>query len=247
MKLSLTAALPLIAAVIATPAVAGTENFTTNSGTVTSTVGGTSNGNSAKFTSSGGTDHVIMTAYQINQTTNAVNTAELGLYSPGVGDVGLGDQNGANGYHQIDNAYGYTDFVELVFDHAVSLTSIGITSFALGSNTTYDNDLSYQALTGSYSPGNALGAWTNFSNPGGSVPYGNPGVSVTDALNSSAVSRYWLVAAGVGQTNDGFKISTLKVTLPVPEPATWAMMLIGFGAIGLTMRKRSNAPLAQIA
>jgi hypothetical protein len=30
----------------------------------------------------------------------------------------------------------------------------------------------------------------------------------------------------------------------VPEPATWALMLIGFGAVGLTLRRRPYAPLA---
>ena len=30
----------------------------------------------------------------------------------------------------------------------------------------------------------------------------------------------------------------------VPEPATWAMMLMGFGAIGLTLRRRPSAPVA---
>ena len=30
----------------------------------------------------------------------------------------------------------------------------------------------------------------------------------------------------------------------VPEPATWALMLVGFGAVGLTLRRRPNAPLA---
>ncbi|MBW6527634.1 PEPxxWA-CTERM sorting domain-containing protein [Sphingomonas sp. RHCKR7] len=26
---------------------------------------------------------------------------------------------------------------------------------------------------------------------------------------------------------------------PVPEPATWAMMILGFGAVGYTMRRRT--------
>ena len=39
---------------------------------------------------------------------------------------------------------------------------------------------------------------------------------------------------------------TLNVAA-VPEPATWAMMLIGFGAIGFSMRRRPRATLAQVA
>lgn len=38
-----------------------------------------------------------------------------------------------------------------------------------------------------------------------------------------------------------------SVAYAVPEPATWAMMLIGFGAIGLTMRRRRKPVLAQLA
>ena len=33
----------------------------------------------------------------------------------------------------------------------------------------------------------------------------------------------------------------------VPEPATWAMMLLGFGGIGFSMRRRPKQVLAQIA
>jgi hypothetical protein len=38
-------------------------------------------------------------------------------------------------------------------------------------------------------------------------------------------------------------------TAPVPEPATWAMMLLGFGGIGMAMRRRRKASglLLQIA
>jgi len=34
---------------------------------------------------------------------------------------------------------------------------------------------------------------------------------------------------------------------PVPEPATWAMMLLGFGAMGFSLRRRRSPGFAQIA
>jgi hypothetical protein len=48
---------------------------------------------------------------------------------------------------------------------------------------------------------------------------------------------------GFGVTNIRYDVSS------VPEPATWAMMLLGFGAIGVTMRRRRRGepPLAQLA
>ena len=33
----------------------------------------------------------------------------------------------------------------------------------------------------------------------------------------------------------------------VPEPGTWAMMLLGFGAVGFSMRRRRRPALVQIA
>ena len=62
----------------------------------------------------------------------------------------------------------------------------------------------------------------------GGSPYG---VSF-DTTNSS----------GVTQTFNG----NIHFTA-VPEPATWAMMLLGFGAIGFSMRSRRRTTLAQAA
>ena len=54
-------------------------------------------------------------------------------------------------------------------------------------------------------------------------------------------SKVWLVSASMltADRDDGFKISSIKVTTPaVPEPATWAMLMLGFGAIGASLRRR---------
>ena len=46
---------------------------------------------------------------------------------------------------------------------------------------------------------------------------------------------------------DGSTLQGLTYAPAVPEPATWAMMLVGFGGIGLAMRRRRKPALAQLA
>ena len=41
--------------------------------------------------------------------------------------------------------------------------------------------------------------------------------------------------------------TNLPGTPPVPEPATWTMMLVGFAGIGVAMRRRRKPVLAQLA
>ncbi len=110
-----------------------------------------------------------------------------------------------------------------------------------------------QSLT---SGGWLSGSWAEGSNPGQSIftgVYGligsNPVVGIRSALAASASS----VA-----TSDYANTSTFRFMLPtnvsftsnsgaflsapsgaVPEPAAWAMMIAGFGMIGVTMRRRS--------
>jgi len=73
------------------------------------------------------------------------------------------------------------------------------------------------------------------------------------------VSVFWLFDFGTEGADfvtldnvQGFSNAVLYTTggtPPVPEPATWAMMLLGFGAAGTAMRRsrRRNATIAQLA
>jgi hypothetical protein len=53
----------------------------------------------------------------------------------------------------------------------------------------------------------------------------------------SVTERYTIVASSAGQSNSGISIAV------VPEPGTWALMIMGFGGAGamLRSRRRSNA------
>jgi hypothetical protein len=73
-----------------------------------------------------------------------------------------------------------------------------------------------------------------------------------DAQNISAI---WLLDLGSNPTHivtltDGQGVSNAQIFATggaVPEPATWAMMLLGFGGIGTAMRRGRKPALAQIA
>lgn len=53
--------------------------------------------------------------------------------------------------------------------------------------------------------------------------------------------------AAVGTKGGGSYSGTINVAPPIPEPATWALMLLGFGAVGFVVRRRRRPALAQIA
>jgi hypothetical protein len=79
----------------------------------------------------------------------------------------------------------------------------------------------------------------NFGNTEGTTP-----------LNGWGTYNYYnFYSLGTnGQTFGNVLLSSFAVTPNVPEPATWAMMLVGFGGIGFAMRRnRKSMGLAQVA
>jgi hypothetical protein len=64
-------------------------------------------------------------------------------------------------------------------------------------------------------------------------------------LNGQAVNA---TAGSIVYSSQGGGTTTFSaLTTALPEPGTWAMMLLGFGGIGLAMRRRRRPVLAQVA
>lgn len=97
------------------------------------------------------------------------------------------------------------------------------------------------------------------SNPANSVLFGTTGsgtFSLTfndDDLTSITLGNFLDRYQGFSTTNVNRATVTSAIGVgtpvgPVPEPATWAMMLVGFGGIGMAMRRRrTSSAMMQIA
>lgn len=59
-----------------------------------------------------------------------------------------------------------------------------------------------------------------------------------------ASGQYTLTIDGVNRGNGALE-GSITIEQAVPEPATWAMMLFGFGAIGFAMRRRKQQKTTQ--
>lgn len=58
---------------------------------------------------------------------------------------------------------------------------------------------------------------------------------------TSQTAEFGSIILGDPEGNNQFFLDNITITQAVPEPATWTMMLLGFGAIGFAMRRRKPA------
>jgi PEP-CTERM motif len=95
--------------------------------------------------------------------------------------------------------------------------------------------------------GNSLTFVSTFTTDGAAVPaYFNASWNNTSYSRFSGLlgaGNYSFVVTGncAGGCPAGFavRLDTAPLTAAVPEPATWAMLVLGFGLIGAAMRRRS--------
>jgi hypothetical protein len=60
-------------------------------------------------------------------------------------------------------------------------------------------------------------------------------------MRDTAGTAYGLqLASRTEEAADGAPLHTARLVAAVPEPATWTMLIVGFGAIGATLRRRDK-------
>jgi hypothetical protein len=219
----------------------------TNKGTTASAGVG-----SYTFASDDGSMSVKATAWHANDsntsvvTTDTISGARLGFWSNAGMGVIYGNDNAFNGSHQIDNTGvgAGADFVMLQFNKDVTIDSLVRNVYSISGVGCCDSDAAFWADTSNIFGAPSSSANINLSgaqfNEGIFTALPGTGSSGTTKLGTSNSASVWLVSAALNQKNDGFKIAGLTVTPTgaVPEPATWAMMILGMGAVGFAMRRR---------
>lgn len=108
-------------------------------------------------------------------------------------------------------------------------------SLTAGSPAVFFTSLTIYALVGGVPTGPALMEYT-----------GLPTHAITLLPASFGAGDYRLTFGGT-TTGGGGEGGSLTFFQAVPEPSTWAMMLLGFAGIGFAMRRRRNPALAQVA
>jgi hypothetical protein len=198
-----------------------------------------------------GTYNMRATAWSLetNAMGSFVRDSRLMVYSGGLGVISGDDGDGSQNRHTIDNN-GRKDFILLQFDRQVRLISATFNTFSVmgagkDSDATIRRGITALPWNQALALDNKPVAQLNglFSDSWSSL--------ITATANSTRnpnpqlfAGNIWLIGADFTNSDrrtDGFKLAAITV---IPEPATWAMMVGGFGMAGAALRRRPARVLA---
>jgi hypothetical protein len=158
---------------------------------------------------------------------NASNAA-TGLYAKNDGgtEVGLGLVN-----DKADHEILFGNYIQVDVSALLGLASGVKFSF----NSTTDGE--QWSIFGS-------NAAHTYSGP--ALAFGGTNTTSID-LPVSASNAYYDIVSTTNLGGKNILLKSMTINSAVPEPATWAMMLIGFGGTGAAMRRTRKRVVAQIA
>lgn len=242
---------------VSAPASAQITSFDFTNGN-SSTVGAA--GNTRTFTNNTGTIVVKVSAWSLDTATGTPVAAYLGWYDQGLGVTSGITGSASSGYsttdnsHTIDNTGGRFDFVTLTFSQVGTGAPLPI-QLRYGTLAPFDvtgrgadNDPSVSFTIDKQNKGildpalkaNLILHTTelegNMSRSQNYLTNLNPGMN-TGNIWTIGADRLMDINRDI---DDGFKLSGITVQLAVPEPASWAMMIGGFGIVGGSLRRRRD-------
>ena len=136
----------------------------------------------------------------------------------------------------------------------VGLTANQTVNGTWSASVDFTNDLSgiYSLLIGTSTPGSTITGFM-LQNSAQTTTYftysGSPFTNNTFNLGSLAAGDYLFTFNGNNTSTEG-GVTSANLTFSVaavPEPATWALMLLGFAGVGFAMRRSRKPALAQLA
>ena len=143
----------------------------------------------------------------------------------------LGSESGFNDTFTAAGVGSFTEFTTFINNFATP-TNLGAAAFSAGS----------------------LAGLLNFTSSGGApATIGQDGFGIflsRGQLSGDAVSTFYLgYVDQINNQDDNHDDMIIRVSVlpPVPEPATWMTMLLGFAAVGVGMRRRKRALAPQAA
>jgi len=142
----------------------------------------------------------------------------------------------------------FTDPLHMASPWALAIAPSGFGAFGgdvLVGNFSHDDDPSLQdAFINAYNP--LTGAYAGTLDDAQGNPIQLPGLWQIEAGNNgdAGSSSNLYFAAGIGDEQHGL---FGYLSSAVPEPATWGMMIAGFGGIGLSARRRRRRRLGILA
>jgi hypothetical protein len=156
-----------------------------------------------------------VTAYGYSYSFSPI--ALYGKNASAADEKGVGIANDPSGDHEIWDGIETGGFVFLDVSNLLA-NDVTEAQFRMGSTTDGEE-------------------WTIYGYNGGffSLLTGGDELTWHDLPGWGSYSAYAFTATNPG---DNVLLGALSVTQGVPEPATWAMMLVGFGAMGVAFRRR---------